>query len=166
LFRRDTDRYVEEVLGKRPLEVGADRIARTALSALRLLEDLRERLDDPIPLAWTEDDLPSISAIEVYPAATLRSRGLPSEGYKKKEDYEARERLLKAFTREVTIEPDHSEILANDNIFDAMVCALAGTDFIMGRAIEPPDRELAKKEGWIWFKRPDPVNAGANEGNT
>jgi hypothetical protein len=98
------------------------------------LEDLRERLDDPIPLAWTEDDLPSISAIEVYPAATLRSRGLPSEGYKKKEDYEARERLLKAFTREVTIEPDHSEILANDNIFDAMVCALAGTDFIMGRA--------------------------------
>src|SRR4051812_2680754 len=37
LFRRETDRYVYAEIGKLPLEVGADRIARTARAALDLL---------------------------------------------------------------------------------------------------------------------------------
>ena len=38
LFNRATDRAIEERLGKKPLEVGANLIARTAVSALVLLQ--------------------------------------------------------------------------------------------------------------------------------
>jgi hypothetical protein len=36
---------------------------------------------------------------------------------------------------------------------DAIVCVLAGADFILGKSISPDQLklELAKKEGWIWF---------------
>jgi hypothetical protein len=53
LFRRDTDRFIKRTLGKQALDVGADRIARTAHAALGLLGELRRRLGDAIPLAWT-----------------------------------------------------------------------------------------------------------------
>ncbi len=43
LFRRRTDDWVRSRFGKRPLEVGADLIARTAHAALALLEGLRQR---------------------------------------------------------------------------------------------------------------------------
>jgi hypothetical protein len=45
LFRRETDRFVYRLLGQTPLEVGADKIARTALAALSFLGDLRTQLD-------------------------------------------------------------------------------------------------------------------------
>jgi len=41
LFRRITDDFVHAKLGKRPLEVGADRIARAAVTTLKLLDRLR-----------------------------------------------------------------------------------------------------------------------------
>ena len=37
MFRRSTDRHIKEMVGKQPLDVGADRIARTAHSALKYL---------------------------------------------------------------------------------------------------------------------------------
>jgi Protein of unknown function (DUF429) len=43
LFRRETDRYVARKLRKTPLDVGADRIARTAHAALKLLADVGGR---------------------------------------------------------------------------------------------------------------------------
>lgn len=52
LFRRRTDAYGKENLDRQSLDVGADRIARTAHSALRLLNDLAGRLSTQIPLAW------------------------------------------------------------------------------------------------------------------
>ena len=52
MFRRLTDKAVKQSTGKLPLDVGADRIARTALAALGLLQDLREATSQPIPLAW------------------------------------------------------------------------------------------------------------------
>jgi hypothetical protein len=53
MFRRATDLFIQRELKKTPLDVGADRIARTAYSVLRLLTDLRTKLAAPIPLAWT-----------------------------------------------------------------------------------------------------------------
>jgi len=165
LFRRETDRYVEEVIGKRPLEVGADRIARTTVAALNLLADLGQRLGKQIPLAWSHVELPILSAIEVYPAATLRSRSLKSEGYKDKKGLDIRKGLFEAIAGELRTELDPMDIVANDNVFDAVLCALAGIDFVRGRAIEPPDRETATKEGWIWFARPDMKDVGEISGD-
>jgi predicted RNase H-like nuclease len=73
LFRRRTDEVVRTSIGKAPLEVGADRIARTALSALSLVKELGVLTRTKISLAWTNTLKSGIYCIEVYPAGTLRS---------------------------------------------------------------------------------------------
>ena len=66
MFRRSTDLFVKDELGKTPLDVGADRIARTAHAALILLERLRVQLGSPIPLAWDRTKVSGHAVIEVY----------------------------------------------------------------------------------------------------
>ena len=83
LFHSETDRIIHEQVGVKPLEVGADRIARTARSALEFLSDLRRTSGRALPLAWTAESVAESSVIEVYPAATLRSHGLRHRGYKR-----------------------------------------------------------------------------------
>lgn len=73
LFRRRTDGVIRQNLSKAPLEVGADRIARTAVTALSLLENLGRLIGTRIPLAWQPWAGNGVRAIEVYPAGTLRS---------------------------------------------------------------------------------------------
>jgi len=50
IFRRLTDRIVKREVGKQPLDVGADRIARSAYSALNLIHELRNKTGLTIPL--------------------------------------------------------------------------------------------------------------------
>jgi len=154
LFRRETDRYVERIVRKRPLEVGADRIARTAVAALSLLAELSQGLGRPIPLAWSHTELPPLSAIEVYPAATLRARSLVSEGYKRSKGIDLRRSLCAQILQELPTDLDSASLTADDNVFDAVLCAIAGIDFVEGRAIGPYDQATASKEGWIWFASP------------
>ena len=154
LFRRKTDRYVERIVRKRPLEVGADRIARTAVAALSLVAELSQQLGRSIPLAWSHTELPPLSAIEVYPAATLRARSLESEGYKRSKGIDLRQSLCAQILQELPTDLDSASLTADDNVFDAVLCALAGIDFVEGRALEPYDRATAYKEGWIWFASP------------
>ena len=80
LFRRQCDDDIYERFGKRPLEVGANFISRTAVAALDLLADIRSITGESIPLAWTPADLEPISAIEVYPAATRLAHGSEGKG--------------------------------------------------------------------------------------
>jgi hypothetical protein len=94
LFRRETDRFVKDHFRKQSLDVGADRIARTAHAALCLIDDIRRITGHAIPLAWTPAFPDRVTAIEVYPAATLRAHGLPSSGYKKVKDQEERQSIL------------------------------------------------------------------------
>ncbi len=94
LFRRETDRDIYQRFRKMPLEVGADRIARTAVAALRMLAAIRQRTGQSIPLSWDPAKMSSTAAIEVYPAATLRAHGFPSGGYKKPEQHKVRSEIL------------------------------------------------------------------------
>lgn len=152
LFRRDTDRFVHAQLGKTPLEVGADRIARTARAALELLQRIREDSGLALPLVWSPGA--SSGAIEVYPAATLLSRNISPSGYKGDSSAGRKARgvifdrlqheLNSAVTRELMIE--------NDHLLDAALCVLAAADFARGHAHAPPDRATAEREGWIWFR--------------
>ena len=66
--------FIQQKLKKTPLDVGADRIARTAYAALHLLGSVRVQLHLSIPLAWAPTDISVVAAIEVYPAATLVSQ--------------------------------------------------------------------------------------------
>jgi len=129
LFRRTTDLFVHETLGKLPLEVGADRIARTAHSALRLLDEVRARTGLEIPLAWSPEVV-GIAAIEVYPAATLLGRRAGATGYKGSEPVarDHRETILSALRGDWTLGVDSDVLARSDDVLDAAVCVLAGAD--------------------------------------
>jgi hypothetical protein len=154
LFRRETDRTVKRLTGKQPLDVGADRIARTAHTALSLLQALRDLSGESISLAWDPSIQPGIHAIEVYPGATLAAYGMKAAGYKKKDRHDARRALL-AFLGEHLVLPHGVSLMEeNDDALDAALCVLAGLDFLRGEAVAPEDLPLTRKEGWIWVRRP------------
>lgn len=155
LFRRVTDRFVHATLGKLPLDVGADRIARTAHAALRRLGELRRLTRLDIPLAWAPE-VRGVACIEVYPAATLRARGIDSSGCKGKKDgtVAQRRRVLEAVRGEIGLEVEDDRLVGCDDRLDAMLCVLAGADFLRGRCVAPDERQRgwAEVEGWIWVK--------------
>jgi predicted RNase H-like nuclease len=150
-FRRETDRFVQRTFGKVPLDVGADRIARTALSALQLLGILSEKKGVTIPLAW-DVNFSGIAAIEVYPAGTLKASHVQSSAYKRPEQRETRQGLLAWLANEADLPEDLSLPLEDADVLDAMLCVLAGADFLSGKAYPPTDLALAQKEGWIWIR--------------
>jgi hypothetical protein len=139
LFRRQSDDDIYERFGKRPLEVGANFISRTAVAALDLLADIRGMTGETIPLAWSPMDVNPLAAIEVYPAATRLAHG--SEG--KGGSIEGLEPLIDLSALDGAL-PSSADAI------DALVCVLAAADFIRGRARPPVDLDRARKEGWIW----------------
>ena len=146
MFHRHTDRVIRERLGKHPLEVGANFIARTALAAVNLLQALRDQSGRALPLPRVAGPVADSAAIEVYPAALRRVRGWDTR-------VDVRARLPEAFEGPV---PDLS--VATDDTLDAALCVLAGVDFLAGHAVAPTADEaaLAGREGWIWSADPDP----------
>lgn len=153
LFRRHTDVEIKRRLGRMPLEVGADRIARAAHSALAILQELRDRTGNEIPLAWTPQ-FAGIAAIEVYPAATLTAWSVAWSGYKELSDAHGVNRQAIAKTLEERMPKLRNYLSATGDVFDACLCLLAGSDFLLGHAIAPVDRSAAEKEGWIWARSP------------
>lgn len=139
LFRRTTDVAIKHRLRKQPLEVGANLIARTAVAALTLLDQIRRSTKRPIPLAWTPKETERWRAIEVYPAATRIGHEAPDVGG----SLEGLNELLDCSA--VLPELTHSK-----DTVDAAVCTLAAADFLLGRAIPPVDLHAASIEGWIW----------------
>ena len=154
LFRRQTDRTVHAALGKLPLDVGADRIARTAVAALRLLDELRSRTGHEIPLAW-KPMLVEPAAIEVYPAGTLVALGLRSSGYKESVQTERRREILEMLSKRIELPLERGVLLQNADVLDATLCVVAALDFLSGAVIPPEEPEVARREGWIWVRRPD-----------
>lgn len=149
LFRRATDRFVHERLRKKPLDVGADKIAHTAWAALRLLGELRGLTAHDLPLAWSTA-APSLPAvIEVYPAATLVSHGLPSTSYKAPGSA-ARTVIQEFINRRLTTIGDVDALSIGEHALDAVLCVLAGLDFLAGTCYEPEEKSVARLEGWIW----------------
>jgi hypothetical protein len=137
LFARMTDQLIRTRFGKRPLEVGADRIARTARAALGFLADVGQ--SEPVPLAWSTHWPHGIRAIEVYPAVTRRSLRDPG-GLESAQWIRDRVKLL------------HDQYPTSPHEIDAIICVMAGGEFLRGRALGPTDRQMdvARNEGWIW----------------
>lgn len=149
MFRRTTDQFIQTKLGKTPLDVGADRIARTAHAALRLLADVRNQLALPIPLAWSST-FSGVACVEVYPAATLVAHGFRSTGYKKAEHVAERREMIGAVNGLIDLGSHNSLLEQSADALDAVVCLLAAKDFLEDRAMRPVNLALAKREGWIW----------------
>jgi predicted nuclease with RNAse H fold len=155
VFGRETDRLVEAKIGKRPLEVGADKIARAAHSALAALSRLRALTSREIPLAWAPT-VDSVAAIEVYPGATLKARSMQDSGYKGLDaaGLDVRRRIAQALAPEL---PAMTRFIdAKADMFDACLCLIAAKDFLEADLLRPSDDALARREGWIWVRAPKP----------
>ncbi len=154
LFRREIDRVITQHWRRRPLDVGADRIARTAHSALKLLAELAVLVGEALPLAWESAYPGRLSAIEVYPAATLSGRRIRCSKYKELKDREARKEMIDELFAHVVFSVETRILVDDADVLDAAVCAIAGADFMCGQALQPSDQVLARNEGWIWAKLP------------
>lgn len=152
LFRRETDRFIKRKIGKQPLDIGADRIARTAYAALKILNELSEIIQFRIPLAWSCEDLEKISVIEVYPAATLESHRIPNTGYKDKGKDPVKGKIVTSLHEHMVLPNDTDLILSDSDALDSVVCTLAAKDFLQGDSYQPEDKSCAVKEGWIWVR--------------
>jgi predicted RNase H-like nuclease len=152
LFRRDTDRFVHRTAGRLPLDVGADRIARTAKAALDLLAEVRTATGQPIPLAWSPELATGAWAIEVYPAATLKVHGARDRGYKLPDAKRERREIVAVLGHLLDLPKDRSPLLGSADALDAVVCVLAAADFLSGRCTAPTDWPTAEREGWIWVR--------------
>jgi uncharacterized protein (DUF433 family) len=152
LFRRTTDRYIQRYYGKTPLDVGADRIARTAHAALRFLSDVASARGERIPMAWSSHDLAPVSVIEVYPAATLVALQCRSTSYKRSDQREERRQIARVLARFLTLGQCQSRLEEEADALDAAVCVLAGVDFLEDRSPCPVKRLPAEQEGWIWVR--------------
>lgn len=150
-FARQTDRFVREKTGLKPLDVGADRIARTAAAALTLIEALRTRTGQPLPLLSSPEDARTGGLIEVYPAATLKQHGLPHRGYKKSHATQERTATSDGISGKVNLGPCRQACIDSDHCLDAVLCVLTATDFLAGQCLSPPFGAVWKQEGWIWF---------------
>ena len=148
LFNRTTDLRLK-ALGHRPLEIGADRIARAAVEALVVLEELRSTTGLNIPLAW-KPEFEGQAAIEVYPAATLKARGLPHTKYKNPKDPDSLSKLAKHLAKQFQNLEKH--VQGNVDAFDAALCLLCASDFLHGYCSAPAEQAKALKEGWTWVK--------------
>ena len=71
MFARATDRLVRERLKYRPMEVGANLIARVAHSALVFLDQLRKTSRRPIPLLWSATVARQSRSIRRRPSASV-----------------------------------------------------------------------------------------------
>jgi len=155
MFSRATDLDIRTRFGKRPLEVGADRIARTARAALRVLGELEQRRNKAVALGWKPGPPEGVQALEVYPAATLAAYRVASKGYRQLPA--ARKKVLRALASQLILPKDLDRTLAaNPHALDAVLCVLAAADYLRGLAAPPTIEQtmLSRREGWIWVKAP------------
>lgn len=59
-----------------------------------------------------------------------------------------------AYAPHVHAKIDIKQMISYADILDAVVCLLAGRDFILGEAMAPVNWSLAEIEGWIWTRAP------------
>jgi hypothetical protein len=147
LALRVTDHAVRELTGLNPLSVSTDRIAYPALRWANLAARLRAA-GHPV-----EPDGVGL-ACEVYPAAALRTWGLPHRAYKKDAHRQARAELVGALEELVPwldVTGYRDLCLAHDDVLDAVLSALVAREVHLGRTHRPPAGLLAsaRREGWI-----------------
>jgi len=151
LFIRETDRFVRERTGLKPLDIGADRIARTARAALALIDGIRRRTGQDLPLLLCLKAAHTGGLLETYPAATLRQSGLPAKGYKKPEARPTRQTILEGLAERLELGEHTTTCLDSDHCLDAVLCVLTAIEYLAGHCPPPQDQALAQTEGWIWF---------------
>lgn len=145
-FRR-TD-VVLQGHGSQPLSVSSDRIGVAAMRGARI-QALLTDAGVPVDRSGTTGRL-----VEAYPAAALRSWGLPSTGYKGRANLDACRTLAVLVTERCG--PLASAVEAcldgcDDDALDAFLCAVIALAAAEGLTAGPSgdDLAIARREGWI-----------------
>lgn len=147
LTARVTDEVVRMRTGLVPLSVSADRIAHPALRCAALLGALAT---DGIPI-----DRSGVGVVvEVYPAASLKTWGLPYRRYKGTPNRPALDGLVDALRDAAPwLDLGGYEPLCrrSDHATDAVICALTARAAALDLTAPPDDdqRRAAAVEGWI-----------------
>lgn len=152
VLRRATEQAIADHLGRLPREVGADRVARTAVHALDTLAHLRTAAERPIPMAWCQRE--DSGAIEVHPSSTLRAHGLAVSAYRGPsiKARACRRDVVRALSQWVELGMSRELLVDDPHLLDAAISVLAAADFASARCLAPPDARLARREGWIWVR--------------
>jgi len=152
-FERTTDKFIYKTFKKKPLEVSADRIARTAYYTLNRLNYINKNIEKKYEILWNPNNILINGFIEVYPAATLIANDIIIKGYK--DNKSCRERIIHELKLkyQFNLNPDIN-IINTDHDFDAFICCLAVHDFIQQNVYFPINEvDIYKTEGWIWTKK-------------
>lgn len=175
LFRRHTDRFIAQKFRGAPLDIGADRIARVARSALELLGRLADSKgrQPGVPLLWDPRGLKRLGAIEVYPRLTLlhaQSSGDNELHYKSSDNAEENRRTIveKILPAHLKFNKDDlrpprlkTESLDYDHDrIDAVLCVLAGLHFLLAESVGPEHPQAA---AWLAEETDAPTAASVDE---
>jgi predicted nuclease with RNAse H fold len=144
---RLTDEVVREQTGLIPLSVAADRIGHAAMRCAGLLALLAGQ-------GQAVDRSGRGVVVEVYPAGSLKTWGLPHRGYKRPGSGQALGQLVDALLAAAPwLEPGPHEALCrhSHDAADAVVAALTARAASLGLASHPSGRRAAaaSREGWI-----------------
>jgi hypothetical protein len=149
LAYRDTDRFCTARTGLIPLSVSADRLAHPAMRCAVIQAKIAQ-LHGPQPRDG------SGRLAEVYPAASLKIWGLNRRGYKGRGVPEAErlEALLASLEERapwLDLAGHRDRITASDDLFDAVIAALAARAVGRRRTLLPDAAHAAaaRSEGWI-----------------
>ncbi len=156
LSRRETDLRCEQATGVHPLSVSADRIAAVAMRGAGVLSQLADQGRD------VKRDGSGL-VIETYPAAALRSWGLPYKSYKglgKREALRASVEALVTAAPTLDLGVVQEVIRDSDDVFDALICALIARARVLGLVSLPPvgSETRARREGWMCLPEHPLVN--------
>jgi hypothetical protein len=162
--RRETDLFVQHRIRKLPLSVSTDRIAYCAMRCAAILGDVEQHLGVE---AVARDG--SGRVVEAYPDAALRC-WLPAEWLQTRESYKGsrprkrRGRLVSSLLADLgtafgIAAEQRADCVRWDDCLDALVCALVARAAQLRKTIEPGDRRLARREGWIHLPLGDSLGA-------
>ncbi|WP_046226982.1 DUF429 domain-containing protein [Paenibacillus dauci] len=160
-FNRSTDLFCHSLLGKKPLEITTNRIARTTHKTLGIINELQMKYPK-MKLLWDPKEEFEIGYIEVYPVTWLLSESIVPNKTKQYDSYKGTEQknqrrrldIIKELRkRGMKFNGMYKRMIKEEHFFDACLCCLGGKDFLDDRTIRPINNiSSIQKEGWIWIK--------------
>jgi hypothetical protein len=154
---RLTDLRVAET--KNPLSVSSDRIASTAMFCAQLLEEIARYRQLGRSLDRTGGD----RVVECYPAAALKIWAPSVKSFKGKDELalQVRQQFLGALVAPagwlVASDSEVTQLVDDENLFDALICSLVARAVALGREFVGPttfseaERPQVEREGWIYL---------------
>lgn len=94
----------------------------------------------------------------------MKSCDIPCDPYKEENNLDhkrAREKIANSLPCVHFASGCRDRAIENADGLDAVVCVLAAADFVRGDASQPPNIDVARREGWIWCRDPNRSSARA-----